>query len=87
MFNPKWAILQLQYAYHDENNLHFNEMPMMLYVCILDQHTLLHFIVLANWKNISLHMDIIPWFWANQVLLLLLYHACLLKEKQQIPIS
>ena len=48
-------------------------------------------IVLAHWSNslqvgMSLHLDTLSWFKANQSLLLLLNAACLAK-KQQIPIS
>jgi len=48
------------------------------------------FIVLAHWNNslwvdMSLHMDTLSWFQANQSLFVLLNAACL-AQKQQIPI-
>ena len=48
------------------------------------------FIVLAHWNNspridISLHLDTLSRFWANQSLLFLLNAVCL-AEKPQIPI-
>ena len=57
---------------------------------VLDQHAELDFIVLAHWNNslrvdMSLHLDTLFWFQANQSLLILLNAVCL-AEKQQIPI-
>jgi hypothetical protein len=64
--------------WHDDN-VHF----------VLDQHDWI-FILLSHWNNslwvdMSLHSDILSWFWANQSLLLLHIAVCL-AEKQQITI-
>jgi hypothetical protein len=39
----------------------------------------------SEWVDISLYSDTLSWFWANQLLLLLINAACLM-NKQQIPI-
>ena len=86
MFSANSAIFQL---YHGENNLIFNEMDDE--VCfVLDQHDELDFSSASSLKqqlriDLSLHLDTLFWFWANQSLLFLLNAVCL-DEKQQIPI-
>ena len=57
---------------------------------VLEQQVSWIFIVLDHWNSspwvdMSLHSDILFWFWANQSLLLLL-NAAYLVEKQQIQI-
>jgi hypothetical protein len=59
----------------DDDEVHF----------ILDQHALLHFLVLAHWKNslqidMSPHSDTLSWFRVNQSLLFLLNAACMAKK-------
>ena len=88
LFNTNSAIFQLL-VYHGENKLIFNEM-MTRSILYLTNTLSWIFIVLAHWNNspgvdMSLHSDILFWFWANQCLLLLLTAVCL-AEKQQIPI-
>jgi hypothetical protein len=77
------------FPYHGENKLIFNEM--MMSSALYKTNTLSWiFIVLAHWNNslrvdMSLHLDTLFWFRANQSLLFLLNATCL-TEKQQIPI-
>jgi hypothetical protein len=82
------AIFQL-HVYHDENNLHFDEMIIMSALYYTNTLSWI-LIVLAHWNNslwvdMSIHLDTLPWFQVNQSLLLLLNAACLV-EKRQIPI-
>jgi hypothetical protein len=57
---------------------------------VLDQHAEFDFYSASSLKqksavDMSLHLDTLFWFWANQSLLFLLNAACL-AEKQRIPI-
>ena len=64
---------------------------MMMSLCILGQHGVLIFTVLAHWNIQSAGRHVVPfdytlsWFWTNQYLPLLFNAACL-AEKLPIPI-
>ena len=85
LFNTKWAIFQ---QYDGGNKLHFDEIWWQW--CLLCTRST-RWVGLAHWNNslwidMSLHLDILFWFWASQPLFLLLGAACS-AEKEQIPIS
>ena len=84
LFNTKWAIFQ---QYHGGNKLYFDE---IWWQCLLCTRSTC-WVGLPHWNNslwidMSLHLDILFWFWASQPLFLLLGAACS-AEKEQIPIS
>jgi len=86
LLNANSVIFQL---YHGDNKLIFNKM--MMRSALFYTNTLSWiFIVLTHWNNnqwidMSLHLNTLFWFGANQSLLFLLYAKCL-AEKQQILI-
>ena len=85
LFNTKWAIFQ---QYHGGNKLYFDEIWWQR--CLLCTRSTCC-VGLAHWNNslwidMSLHLEILFWFWASQPLFLLLGAACSV-EKEQIPIS
>ena len=86
LFNANWAIFQ---PYHGENKFTFRWDDDDDVSIVLDQHTEVFFIVLANWNNnlwvdMSLHLELSQ-FLVNNVLLFLINAACLV-EKYEINV-
>jgi hypothetical protein len=71
--------------YHEDNMLHFNEMIMMMST-LYKINTLIAHRNTIQQVIMSLKMDTLFWYQANQSVVLLL-NAAYLAGKQQIPIS